>query len=164
MQKRRVNFSDSVSKSLYLILIVGFISILNFRFVFDLDELARSTKALTWPLVALLFLIIFKREITERISAIRIVRAGGVTTTLDPLKQKAETDIASKELAQVTEHQTGDKFSKSEVEEIMSISSAWGFNMAKIGFQNTLKHHCITYKPIAKANFSFGMDLKTRDK
>jgi hypothetical protein len=127
----------SLAKAGYYIVAIGLSGVLGYRFIWNLESFSKSSKSITWPLVGLLGILIFRSQIAERITAIVKVRAGSFGTYMDPDRPKYEAEITSKELAQATELNTNENLSREEIEEVMAISAAWGFDMAKIGFRQT---------------------------
>lgn len=110
---------------------------LIFRFAFKLDEFASSSRAISWPLVALLITLIFRNQIKERISSILEVRAGSTTTVFNASKADDSSEEANTKLAEISSKYPSANIDQNEIEEIIRVSAAWGFNMAHIGFTST---------------------------
>lgn len=135
--KNKLPGKKAILNSIFFIVTAGLIGVLAYRFIWNLDSFSKSSRALTWPLVGFICIVIFKSQIAERITAIVKVNAGTFGTYMDPNRPKFESEITSKELAQVTDSNTNEYLTREETEEVIRISAAWGYEMAKIGFRNT---------------------------
>jgi hypothetical protein len=134
---RLLQIAQFIIAALQPSVIVIFLIILIYRLVFRLEEFRQSVEAFNLPIVALLAILIFKKEITEKISKLLQFKYGKSEAYFEKSSSENQERIASEQYAGFAKELTTAGLEEEKIEEIMKMAAAWGFNMAHMGFQTT---------------------------
>ncbi len=114
---------------------VSVIALLVYRLFFKLNDFATTVKIISFPLVALISILIFRESIEEKIFHLKALKSRDLEMTFNPsLKQEREA-LATEEIAQFKDSIRDSSLSEEDVEKIMTMSAAWGYDMAQLGFK-----------------------------
>lgn len=110
---------------------------LLYRLIFNIESFQQTVNSITPTLVGIFCILLFKEELGEKIVQLFKLKLGKHEANFQRNTNQAQEEIATQEFADVFMSAKGEEFSKTDVEEIMKMSAAWGYNMSRMGFKST---------------------------
>jgi hypothetical protein len=119
------------------LLVVIFVGIITYRLLFDVENFSKTVGGLNLPLVLILFILLFKKTIVEKFQSMTELKYQDTSAKFQQREVQAQEDVASREFAKILGQNSEKILDRTEIENVMRMAAAWGFNMAKIGFRST---------------------------
>ncbi len=130
-----------LGKILFVILILVYLLRLTWLFFVDITDFNAVLGQISLPITFIFLGVLFRKPIERLISNISRIKFGDKQFDIKDVREISnetnQTILKSMEPDEQRSEATN--FSKEEVENLMALSAAWGYQMANIGFKTTPK-------------------------
>lgn len=147
-------FKKELFKFVLFVLATGFIVVMSWRFLYDIESFNMTFKLISLPVVIVIVALIFRSELSQLLLVVSKVNYKDVEISTT----RSREGLLDEAKVEITQIPSVESFysNKEEVEKLMQVASDWGYGMAQIGFTMPpkLALEWENSKPIIKYGFS----------
>lgn len=122
------------------LLFFSYLAWISWLFFTDADRFTQIINALTLPVSIVIVSLVFRDTLSNLLGKMTQFKFGQGEVNFDSNRQLSETSSKSIEKTLSAEHPNRSpnlELTRIEIENVMELSAAWGYQMAEIGFKST---------------------------